>query len=302
MLIFVSQKKESCQEIVVRGATGQLGRHVVDGLTRAGRRVRAVSRHPTAGEPGVTPCRADVRDTEAFRSVLGGADAIFVNLPPGLNDQDLARIGADIHRAAIPITVLLSSDRVGSFPGSVMAASHTREESVLGAILGDSLVVLRPAMFMDNDAAEWWASIRDQGAVITAFPDALEVPIASVDIANAAVARLTAQRQKAHRMQRLVGPEWLSARDRAAVLAEVLGRPIIIREVSPDEHVAVLARVRPMPIARQKVMMLREAPRSIRDCPELSLGKERTRYSVWAAANAAAFGSRAAEPIRRGAT
>lgn len=51
---------------------------------------------------------------------------------------------------------------------------------VLGAIVGDSLVVLRRARFMDNDAVEWSASIREHGVVITAFPDALEVPIAGL--------------------------------------------------------------------------------------------------------------------------
>ncbi|HEY1441702.1 MAG TPA: hypothetical protein VGF65_12905 [Mycobacterium sp.] len=54
--------------------------------------------------------------------------------------------------------------------------------------------VLRPGMFMNNDAAEWSASIREDGKVSTAFPGALEVPIAPVDIGAAAVAALTAHR------------------------------------------------------------------------------------------------------------
>jgi uncharacterized protein YbjT (DUF2867 family) len=274
---------------VVVGATGLLGRHVVDGLIRAGRRVRAVSRHSGAWPPGVTSCPADVRDGEAFRSALPGADGIFVNLPPTLQEQDLARIGADITEAGIPITVLLSSDLVGSYPGSFMAAGHQREETVLGAVLGDSLAVLRPGMFMSNDAAEWSASIRDDGKVIAAFPDALEVPIAPVDIAAAAVVALTAHGHGPHRIQRLLGPEWVSARDRVAMLAEVLRRPITIAEVSAEEHAAFLAQRLPEPIARQKVAMRAEAPRSIADCPELPLDAERTPYAAWAAANVAAF-------------
>jgi uncharacterized protein YbjT (DUF2867 family) len=161
---------------VVIGATGLLGRHVLDGLLRAGCRVRAVSRHSGSWPPGVTPCPADVRDAEAFRSVLPGADRIFLNLPPTLQEQDLARIGADIAQARIPITTLLSSDLVGSCPDSVMAASHQREETVLGAAVGDSLAVLRPGMFMSNDAAEWSASIRDDGKVITSFPTPWKCP------------------------------------------------------------------------------------------------------------------------------
>jgi uncharacterized protein YbjT (DUF2867 family) len=288
-------------EIVVVGATGRVGCHVVDGLTRAGRRVRAVSRHPQPERPDVTACPADMRDAAAFPSVLPGADGIFLNLPPMLREQDLARIGDGIARAGISTAVLLSSDLVGSCPGSVMAASHEREEAVLGAILGDSLTVLRPGMFMDNDAAEWSASIREGGVVVTAFPDALELPIATADIASEAVAALTSPDPGSRPPRRILGPEWLSARDRVAVLADVLNRPIAVREVSPDEHVALLARVRPEPIVRQKVMMLAAAPtmsrlpeehqgRSIADCPELPLGKERTCYPAWAAAHTAAFG------------
>lgn len=275
---------------MVVGATGLLGRHVMDGLTRAGRRVRAVSRRSRSWPLGVTSCPADVRNAEAFRSALPGADGIFVNLPPTLQEHDLARIAADITQAGIPITVLLSSDLVGSCPNSVMAASHQREEAVLGAVLGDSLAVLRPGMFMNNDAAEWSASIRDDGKVITAFPDALEVPIAPVDIAAAAVAALTAHAHGRHPTQRLLGPEWLSARDRVTVLTKVLKRPITIVEVSAEDHVTLLAQRLPDPIARQKVAMRAGAPRSIADCPDLPLGKERTPYAAWAASNAAAFG------------
>jgi hypothetical protein len=61
-------------------------------------------------------------------------------------------------------------------------------------------------------------------------------------------------------------------------------------EVSAEEHVALLARQLPEPIARQKLAMRAEAPRSIADCPDVPLGKERTRYAAWAAVNVAAFG------------
>ena len=275
---------------MVVGATGRLGRHVVDGLVRAGRRVRAVSRHPGSGPPGVTVCAADVREAAAFRSVLARAGGIFVNLPPTLQEQELARIGADITEAGIPTTVLLSSDLVTACPDSVMAASHQREETVLGGVLGDSLAVLRPGMFMSNDAFEWSASIRDDGTVFTSVPDALELPIAPVDIAAAAVAALTAHGDGPHPTRRLLGPEWLSARDRVAVLTEVLQRPITIVEVSTEEHGTLLALRLPDPIARQKVAMRAAAPRSIADCPDVPLGKEHTPYAAWAVANVAAFG------------
>jgi uncharacterized protein YbjT (DUF2867 family) len=275
---------------VVVGATGHVGRHVVNGLARAGWYIRAVARQPEPDRPGVAAWSVDVRDADAFNAVLSGADGIFLSLPAMLQTPDLARIGGDIAQAGISTTVLLSSDLVADYPGSVMAASHEREEAVLGAALGESFVRLRPTVFMDNDAIEWSTSIRDNGVVLTAFPDARQVPIASADIAAEAVAALTSPGRGPHGPRRLLGPQWLSVRDRIAVLAEVLHRPITIAEISADEHRALLARLLPEPIAAQKVAMLGDAPRSIRDCPDLPLGQGRTPYSVWAAANTAAFG------------
>jgi uncharacterized protein YbjT (DUF2867 family) len=275
--------------VVVVGATGVVGRHVVNGLARAGRQVRAVARRPGPARAGVMACPVDVGDRDRFNAVLRGADGIFVSLPPTLQTADLARIAGDIAQAGISTTVLLSSDLVMQYPGSFMAASHEREETVLGSTLGESLVTLRPGVFMDNDAIEWSATIRADCAVFTAFPDALQVPIASMDIAAEAVAALTSPGRGPHTPQRLFGPQWLNVRDRVGMLADVLNRPITIREVSTDEHLALLAHLLPEPIAAQKVAMLGAAPRSIRDCPDLPLGEGRTPYSVWAAANTAAF-------------
>lgn len=276
--------------MVVIGATGLVGRHVVNGLVRAGRQVRAVARRPGAQSSGVSAWPLDVRDAHAFRAVVRGADGIFVSLPPTLQAADLARIAGDIAQAGISTTVLLSSDLVQQYPGSFMAASHEREEAVLGSALGESLATLWPGVFMDNDAIEWSATIQADGAVRTAYPDALQVPIASVDIAARAVAALTSPGRGPHTPHRLLGPQWLSVRDRVAVLAGVLNRPITIQEVSADEHRALLAHLLPEPIARQKVAMLDAAPRSIPEGPDLPLDETRTPYSVWAAANTAAFG------------
>jgi uncharacterized protein YbjT (DUF2867 family) len=262
--------------VVVVGATGLVGRHVVNGLARAGREVRAVARRPPAQRSGVTAWPLDVRDADGFNAVLRGADAIFMSLPPTLQGADLARIAGDIARADISAAVLLSSDLVQQYPGSFMAASHEREEAVLGSALGESLVTLRPGVFMDNDATEWSATIRADYSVLTAFPDALQVPIASVDIAAEAIAALTSPDRATHAPQRLLGPQWLCVRDRVAVLAGVLNRPITISEVSTDMYRAQLARLLPEPIAAQKVAMLYAAPRSIRDCPDLPLGQGRT--------------------------
>jgi hypothetical protein len=92
------------------------------------------------------------------------------------------------------------------------------------------------------------------------------------------------------REETVLGPQWLSARQPVTVLTEVLERPITIVEVPAEEHAALLAQRLPDRIARQKVTMRAQAPRSIAACPDLPLGKKRTPDATWAAANVAAFG------------
>ena len=66
--------------ILVTGATGNVGRHVVAGLLRAGERVRAVSRRPerAALPAGVEVVRGDLGDPKSFVDAFDGVRAMFV--------------------------------------------------------------------------------------------------------------------------------------------------------------------------------------------------------------------------------
>ncbi len=274
---------------MVVGSSGRVGGLVVEGLVAAGQRVRAVARNPGSGGPGVTPHAADVRDTGALRPVLRGATGIFLNLPPLLTVEDLRKVAGEIRASGIATVVLLSSDLVGLYPGSVMAAPHEREENVLGEIFGNGLVSLRPGMFMDNDITEWAPSIRCRDEILTAFPESLQLPVAPVDIAAHAVEALTSGSVSATSPRYVLGPQWLCARERAAIIAATRGRPVAVRQISPADYRALLARALPEPIAHQKAAMLATAPQSIVDCPDPGPGGERTPYSAWAAANVSSF-------------
>lgn len=64
--------------VLVTGGTGFLGRHVVAGLLRQGRRVRVLARAEPA-EPlpaGVELARGDLRDAAAVRTACDGVDAV----------------------------------------------------------------------------------------------------------------------------------------------------------------------------------------------------------------------------------
>jgi NAD(P)-dependent dehydrogenase (short-subunit alcohol dehydrogenase family) len=77
--------------VLVIGATGHLGRHVVAGLLQHGARVKALVRHPpTAMLPGeVSVVQGELERPDTVATAAEGADAAF------LARRELAAIGGD---------------------------------------------------------------------------------------------------------------------------------------------------------------------------------------------------------------
>src|SRR5689334_13977375 len=69
--------------ILVTGATGNVGRHVVERLVAAGHGVRAITRDPSRANlpAGVEAVSADLGDAETLRPHLDGVQAVFLIWP-----------------------------------------------------------------------------------------------------------------------------------------------------------------------------------------------------------------------------
>ena len=70
-------------DILVYGASGDIGRHVVDEALARGHRVKAVSRDPARIDrrhPHLTVNRGDILDPESIRSLIGGRDIVVVSV------------------------------------------------------------------------------------------------------------------------------------------------------------------------------------------------------------------------------
>ncbi|MFF5636846.1 NAD-dependent epimerase/dehydratase family protein [Streptomyces sp. NPDC012825] len=73
--------------IVVTGATGSVGRPLVEALAPAGAEVTAVSRHGTGELPaGVAHRRGDLADVDGLEGLFEGAEAVYL-LVAGLGDD-----------------------------------------------------------------------------------------------------------------------------------------------------------------------------------------------------------------------
>ncbi|MEU6467989.1 NAD(P)H-binding protein [Streptomyces massasporeus] len=279
--------------IVVTGATGNVGRSLVQALARAGEKVTATSRtvSDTDLPDGVRARPADLTDADGLRPVLDGADALF--LQNGGADAHLLDPGQILDAArdgGVRRVVLLSSQGVATRPESASHGGVGRaiEDAVRRS--GLDWVILRPGGF-DSNAYAWAESVRALRTVTAPFGDVGLPVVDPDDIAEVAAATL---REDGHAGQvyELTGPALSTPRQRAAALAEALGEPVRFVEQTRDEARAQLLRFMPEPVAETTLAILGEpTPAERRISPDIErvLGRAPRTFADWAHRHVAAF-------------
>lgn len=214
--------------ILVTGATGKVGQHVVKELATRGQKPR-VFLHD-AGKAGqfkglfsdVVAGDFDKPDTVA--KALQGVDAVFLATPPDQRQERWEKAFIDAAKAAgVKRLVYLSA--MGSAPDSPMAMGrgHAQVEAYLKAS-GIPATVLKPTSFMQNflnDAA----TIRSQGAIYYPADGAQVSFIDARDIAVAAAVALT-EDGHAGKTYVLTGPDPLTYKEVAALIGKAIGKPV----------------------------------------------------------------------------
>jgi uncharacterized protein YbjT (DUF2867 family) len=243
--------------ILVTGATGTVGRAVVDRLVTAEVPVRATSRRPAeAGLPaGVDVVHADLGEPDSLTDALKGIEQVFL-LTGG---PDIARHDANLAhaaaRAGVETIVKLSSGRAGDEAATdPIPLWHRAGEQAIRAS-GVAWTFLRPMGFMSNTLL-WADSIRRDGAVYAPFAGGRVALVDPEDIAAVAANVLTVPGHEGQTYT-LTGPRALSPAEQVAILAEVLERPVSYVEVSPEAaRQAILGHGVP-PVMADAIMALR---------------------------------------------
>ncbi|MEU4767097.1 NAD(P)H-binding protein [Actinosynnema sp. NPDC023794] len=220
-------------KVLVTGATGNVGAHVVRGLPAEGVVPRALSRRSDAGLPaGVEVVRGHHFDPATLEAALVGVDRVFLVWPAftaGAADAVAELIGARR-------VVLLSSgavvDGVDEQPHPI-GRFHAEVERAL-ARAGAEWTFLRPHGFAVNTRA-WAPEIRAGDVVRGAYGQAASTLIHEADIAAVAVRALTATGHAGARYE-LTGPEVLTKVEQVRVIGEALGRPLRWEELSREEE------------------------------------------------------------------
>jgi uncharacterized protein YbjT (DUF2867 family) len=232
--------------LLIIGATGNIGREVVSGLTVIGSKVRALSRNPeAAGLPrSIEVLRADLTRPETLDRCLDGIDTVFLvwTAPPPAVEAALERI---VHRAkrivylSAPLKVPHPFfQRPQPNPSSLL---HARIERLIETS-GLQWTFLRPAMFASNARWFWGPQIRAGDVVRWPYLAAPTAPIHERDIAAVAVRALCEEGHGGAEYV-LTGPESLSQFEQVTTIGSVLGRSLRIEEIQPEEARRELAPV-----------------------------------------------------------
>jgi uncharacterized protein YbjT (DUF2867 family) len=281
--------------VLVTGATGRVGRLVVDELLRAGVPVRALTRRPerAALPAGVEVMAGDLTVPASLGAALQGAGPVFLVWTPAV-----ATAAAVVARlAAYPPgqrrrVVYLSSPHQTPHPffqqPNSLRGLHAEVERLLAAATLD-VVVLRPGIFASN-ALHWWApQIRRGNVVRWPYGAAETAPVDERDIA-AVAARALLDGRHAGGDYVLTGPESLSQAAQVRAIGDALGRPLRFDELTPDEfrrEAAAWPGVAEMLLGAWRATL--GHPAFVTSAVEETLGSPPRTFSQWAADNAAAF-------------
>ncbi|MFE6053948.1 NAD(P)H-binding protein [Kitasatospora sp. NPDC056446] len=206
--------------ILVTGATGTIGSHVVCLLTERGLPFRAMSRHERPG--GV---RADFDDPASLERAVADVDTVFlVTVPPvPTADHDIALVTA-ARAAGVRKIVKLSAIGSGErFDGATVGERHLAAEEAIEAS-GLAWTMLRPPSFASN--LLWHRTLIQAGEPIPNLTgDSRQAIVDPRDVAAVAVAAMTSDAHDGQRYE-LTGPELLTSADQAAILEGVLERSV----------------------------------------------------------------------------
>ncbi|MFD3735181.1 NmrA family NAD(P)-binding protein [Streptomyces sp. NPDC058632] len=270
--------------ILVSGATGNVGRPMVEQLLAAGHRVRALTRDPQKANlpDGAEVVAGNLAVTSSLPEAFAGVTAAHLisfgdDYAPLTNGAEIAQIAV---QAGVRKVTILKGDTEKTGLDEAVEAS------------GLEYTYLAPVEFMSN-ALEWAESVQKEGVVREGFPDVPSSMVHEADIASVAATVLTTDGH-AGKEYWLTGPEALTAPQKVAVISEVLGREVRFVELSRDE---MIARWREQGYGDDDLeffLTMRtnppEAGRTVLPTVADVTGRPGRAFAQWVRENAAAFG------------
>lgn len=211
-------------KVLVTGATGNIGRHVVSGLHETGTPVRVLVRDPAMVymPDGVEVVRGDLTDAGSVEAALAGVEAVFLLWPFASAEGAKPVVDAIAKHASRAVYVSAMSAEQG-FWGEI---EHLIEQS------GLEWTFLRAGGLAANTLG--WADQVREGVVRWPYGGAARSLVHERDIAAVAVLALTEDTHVGAKYV-LTGPETVTQADQVRLIGDAIGRPVRWEELAPQD-------------------------------------------------------------------
>ncbi|WP_460778157.1 NAD(P)H-binding protein [Nocardiopsis nanhaiensis] len=236
--------------ILVTGATGNIGKVVVEGLVGAGQRVRAMTRDPRAAAvwlpAGVEAVHGDFERPETWAAVLDGVERVYLFpfvdpapvVGPGFIDT---AVRAGVRRFVVHSSAAAGFDYQGDPEDASLSPlrrhlaeereGHRAIESAVEAS-GAEWTHIRPGLLAAG--VDWAESVRTTGTVREPYPHAGSALVHEADVAEVAVAALLTD-DHLHTSPTLTGPRKVSQIDQVHAISDAIGREVAFVELTPEQ-------------------------------------------------------------------
>lgn len=222
--------------ILVTGATGRVGREVVQQLAAAKMPVRALVRSADrAGDlagTGVELAVGDLEKPESLDRALAGVESVFIASPPEpkLPEREGNAIEA-ARRAGVGFIVNISVSGGPDAPTQI-GRWHWVVEKRLSAS-GIPSTILRPNLYMQG-AFLWLPEIAASGQFHVPMGDGRASVVDARDVAAVAVEALK-KKGLPQPLYDVTGPSAISFAEIASEISEAAGRPVAYVDVTPRQ-------------------------------------------------------------------
>lgn len=223
--------------ILVTGATGTNGVHVVNQLSARGAPVRALAHSPVKAAalrlPGVQVVTGDLGVPDTLGPALRGVERALL-LPANTPTQVDTEAGFIDAAKKAGVRHVVKFSVLGADPDSParIAKWHGLAERHLAAS-GLASTVVRPATFMQNFL--WQAkAIGGEGVLTEPLGDRRVAQVDARDIAAVLVAALTGPGHEG-KTYTVTGAAAFDMDEAAATFTDVLGRPVSYRRITPEQ-------------------------------------------------------------------
>lgn len=231
--------------IVVTGATGHLGALIIDHLVARGvapadivATGRSTERLEHVAARGIRTAVADFTAPDTLRAAFDGADTLVL-----VSGSEVGRRVAqhgnaiDAAKAAGVTRIVYTSAPKADTSALILAPEHKATEELIRAS-GIPFTIVRNGWYTENYVGTLEQAAQT-GEVVTSAGDGLVSSASRTDYAEAVAAVLTSDGHEGA-VYELSGDTAWSQSEFVSVVSEILGTPVTLRSVTPEQHLEIL--------------------------------------------------------------